>query len=74
MTLKNFISTIFAAAACAFIPSCETPENPVNQEEDKIENGSGDTEKTDEFVILFTNDFHSQIEPLSKEEIGRAHV
>ena len=72
MTLKNFISTIFAAAACAFIPSCETPENPVNQEEDKIENGSGDTEKTDEFVILFTNDFHSQIEPLSKEETYNA--
>jgi 5'-nucleotidase len=72
MTLKNFISTIFAAAACAFIPSCETPENPVNQEEDKIENGSSDTGKTDEFVILFTNDFHSQIEPLSKEETYNA--
>ena len=44
------------------------------------QNGSGDSTGDDnqsghnenEFVILFTNDFHSQIEPLSKEETYNA--
>ena len=53
--------------------------------EGDIENGDGDNgdsndgddeeieeAKEKEFVILFTNDFHSQIEPLSKEETYNA--
>ena len=40
------------------------------------DSGSGDEGSTEpkskEFVILFTNDFHSQIEPLSKEETYNA--
>ena len=34
--------------------------------------GEGTGVKENEFVILFTNDFHSQIEPLSKEETYNA--
>ena len=34
--------------------------------------GDGTGVKENEFVILFTNDFHSQIEPLSKEETYNA--
>lgn len=34
--------------------------------------GSQNVPKESEFVILFTNDFHSQIEPLSKEETYNA--
>jgi 5'-nucleotidase len=41
---------------------------------DEGQPGTGDQEgpKENEFVILFTNDFHSQIEPLSKEETYNA--
>ena len=84
MSLRNIIITIFAVAFCSIIFSCETPDNPIDKEQDKTENetdsetdngtdsGSESTEKADEFVILFTNDFHSQIEPLSKEETYNA--
>ena len=73
MSLRNFIITTLIAGTCSIIPSCDTLEtSPVNKEQDNIENGSGNTEKTDEFVLLFTNDFHSQIEPLSKEETYNA--
>ena len=49
------------------------PPHIVNPES----NGSGtstdeDAAKGKEFVILFTNDFHSQIEPLSKQETNNA--
>ena len=79
MSLRNLIITTFAAA-CGLITSCVAPENPIDKEqvETEIENGgntdtgTGTTEKADEFVILFTNDFHSQIEPLSKEETYNA--
>ena len=79
MSHRNLIITTFAAA-CILITSCETPENPLGKEEEKIEienggntdTGTGTTEKVNEFVILFTNDFHSQIEPLSKEETYNA--
>ena len=49
-----------------------------NQEGDGEQEGDGDQDvgqeelKENEFVILFTNDFHSQIEPLSKEETYNA--
>ena len=54
-------------------------EGDEGSDEDSDENGGGngggneDTEAdNDEFVMLFTNDFHSQIEPLSKEETYNA--
>ena len=40
-------------------------ENPDNGNDGTGDNGSGSQPKVKEFVILFTNDFHSQIEPLS---------
>ena len=55
-----------------------------DQDGDSDQNGDGNQEgngdqdvgqeelKENEFVILFTNDFHSQIEPLSKEETYNA--
>lgn len=45
-------------------------QTPGNGNEDKPGNEEG--VKENEFVILFTNDFHSQIEPLSKEETYNA--
>ena len=54
----------------------ETPEEGSNgennTEEEKPEEQEPDVQKETEFVILFTNDFHSQIEPLSKEETYNA--
>ena len=54
----------------------ETPEEGSNgennTEEEKPDEQEPDVQKETEFVILFTNDFHSQIEPLSKEETYNA--
>ena len=54
----------------------ETPEDGSNgennTEEEKPDEQEPDVQKETEFVILFTNDFHSQIEPLSKEETYNA--
>lgn len=48
-------------------------QTPGSGDEDKPGNGEEPTDtKENEFVILFTNDFHSQIEPLSKEETYNA--
>lgn len=47
-------------------------ENPDNGNDGTGDNGSGSQPKDREFVILFTNDFHSQIEPLSKDETYNA--
>lgn len=80
----SFISAALLVIAGFAVVSCESPE----QQDDSVtrpegdgpgeeENeGSQDSEKPDsgekEFVILFTNDFHSQIEPLSKDETYNA--
>lgn len=48
----------------------ETPEKPDGNEEEEKPKPEEPEEK--EFVILFTNDFHSQIEPLGKEETYNA--
>ena len=72
---------IFAAilglglAACETIDQppgnqTETPEKPDGNEEEEKPKPEEPEEK--EFVILFTNDFHSQIEPLGKEETYNA--
>ena len=52
----------------------ETPEDPGQDDETEDPEGPNEPEeqKKKEFVILFTNDFHSQIEPLSKEETYNA--
>ena len=82
---------IFAAILGLGLAACETidqpsgnqtgtPEKPDGNEEEEKPKPEEPEEK--EFVILFTNDFHSQIEPLGKQEtynadkgeIGRAHV
>lgn len=47
-----------------------TPEKPDGNEEEEKPKPEEPEEK--EFVILFTNDFHSQIEPISKEETYNA--
>ena len=49
-------------------------EKPDNSGTEDDQNGGGEQGGDDnkEFVILFTNDFHSQIEPLSKEETYNA--
>ena len=85
MRLKD-LSAVFAAMYIAVFTigavSCEGPKIDTEME------GSGDTEsdgqlpdrepeapdapRDKEFVILFTNDFHSQIEPLSKDETYNA--
>lgn len=75
MSLRNLIITTLIAGTCSIISSCDTLETPpASTEPDNTgsETESGNTEKADEFVILFTNDFHSQIEPLSKEETYNA--
>lgn len=48
----------------------ETPEKPDGNEEEEKPKPEEPEEK--EFVILFTNDFHSQIEPISKDETYNA--
>ena len=64
MSLRNLIITTLIAGTCSIIASCDTLETPpASTEPDNTgsETESGNTEKADEFVILFTNDFHSQI-------------
>ena len=54
----------------------ESPEGSGKPEDEQKPSEPGTEEpagpKENEFVILFTNDFHSQIEPLSKEETYNA--
>lgn len=54
----------------------EKPDGPINSgsssENRPGDTGSPETPQEKEFVILFTNDFHSQIEPLSKNETYNA--
>ena len=52
----------------------DEPEDPEQDDGTDDPEGSDEPEeqKKKEFVILFTNDFHSQIEPLSKEETYNA--
>ena len=77
----SIAAAIFAAASCDLLGDVieDFKENitsglPDNSEEDG--SGTADQESKEpvpgEFVILFTNDFHSQIEPLSKEETYNA--
>ena len=74
MTMKRFRIWVLAVLL-GLVPfvGCERPDVPG----DKVENPNGSDSgliqpQGKEFVILFTNDFHSQIEPLSKEETYNA--
>ena len=60
-------------------PGTENPDGGSSQDKPGTGDNSGDDDcpnppepQEKEFVILFTNDFHSQIEPLSKEETYNA--
>ena len=57
-------------------PGTGNEQKPGTGDQEGPGNGDGTGEgtgvKENEFVILFTNDFHSQIEPLSKEETYNA--
>jgi len=67
--MKVLHSILLAVFISLFLTGCEKPEAPQQpQKPSEPENPSEPSEPKDrEFVILFTNDFHSQIEPLSKE-------
>lgn len=84
ITLIFIAALTFFIAGCED-PIAQYPDNLGNTEspegsgkpEDEQKPGEPGTEepagpKENEFVILFTNDFHSQIEPLSKEETYNA--
>ena len=82
MTMKRFRIWVLAVLL-GLVPfaGCERPdvpgdktEKPDNSGTEDDQNGGGEQGGDDnkEFVILFTNDFHSQIEPLSKEETYNA--
>ena len=82
MTMKKFRIWVLAVLL-GLVPfaGCEKPdvpgdktEKPDNSGTEDDQNGGGEQGGDDnkEFVILFTNDFHSQIEPLSKEETYNA--
>lgn len=75
--MKALHSILLAIFVGLFMIGCEKPEAPQQpQKPSEPENPSEPSKPSEpkdrEFVILFTNDFHSQIEPLSKEETYNA--
>lgn len=77
-TIKNLLTSLIIFFTGISLFSCVQgirPDPPVFEEEkeDEKENEVVKPEN-DEFVILFTNDFHSQIEPISKEETYNADM
>ena len=77
---RQLISAIVICIMAMNFAGCENQfgDNPTNtQKPGSGDEGSGNEggqvePKENEFVILFTNDFHSQIEPLSKQETNNA--
>ena len=70
--MKHIIPLLFVLVA--FV-CCDVSENlrPTGQKpEPEPETGLPEKAESDEFVILFTNDIHSQIEPISKDETYNA--
>ena len=68
--MKRLLSLFCFALLCLCWISCEEqPFDPDRKDEGVDEQPAV---KSDEFVILFTNDFHSQIEPLGQEETYNA--
>ena len=80
----KMLKTIAAVLCCAFVSlacvSCDGNWDgldlglhaPDYSEDDGKDDSKEPAVTKDEFVILFTNDFHSQIEPLSQEETYNA--
>ena len=75
LTTAAFAAAMMAATSCELLSpqtpqtpqTSETPENPEDPEPEKPQEP-----QDKEFVMLFTNDFHSQIEPVSKDETYNA--
>ena len=86
ISFRNFWAWALVALACLCFYSYELLgpvtggngsirdeiEEGVGGEVDEGADGGEDVVKPDEFVMLFTNDFHSQFEPLSKDETYNA--
>ena len=85
--LKKYISAILIVLLASGFVGCDEKlggdriETPNTDGDNEGQNGNEDQNGNEnnppepqekEFVILFTNDFHSQIEPLSKEETYNA--
>jgi 5'-nucleotidase len=80
MKTRNIISALTIILAGIYFTSCDPIEQDRPEEDQKQETTDPDTSEpedndkeedntqadNDEFVILFTNDFHSQIEPTDK--------
>lgn len=65
-------SILNLAFLCSLICSCDQIKNIISPEDDTSAIDKEEANKPEpnpgEFVILFTNDFHSQIEPISKDD------
>lgn len=76
--LHNLITALLAMCAGMYITSCENAVLPdiddvIDTEEETVEETEEEEEsesdtKGGEFVLLFTNDFHSQVEPIDKRD------
>ena len=78
--LKYLFLVVLAMMATGIFQSCEilgmlddivkVPEGENGNEETPKEEEDGVVKDNDDFVILFTNDFHSQIEPTDDDRGG----
>lgn len=78
--LKYLLLVVLAMMATGIFQSCEilgmlddivkVPEGEDGNEETPKEEDDGVVKDNDDFVILFTNDFHSQIEPTDDDRGG----
>ncbi|MDY5356585.1 MAG: bifunctional UDP-sugar hydrolase/5'-nucleotidase [Candidatus Cryptobacteroides sp.] len=65
--LLSFFLIFLSVLSCQDFLNLGNQNNQVNKPEDNPEEKPGDKPGDREFVLLFTNDFHSQIEPTSKD-------
>lgn len=70
--MHKFIHLLIIVAGFCF--SACTPDIVPDREAEDPEVEQPVINETNEFVILFTNDFHSQIEPISKDETYNADM
>lgn len=64
LRLERIYSIIFLITVLLSVPSCENVEKTGNDMSNETESVNVPEKKGGEFVILFTNDFHSQIDPI----------
>lgn len=71
-----FVSSLLTTFSCANLWSVKVEDENVIQkpesEDTEDSDESDDAVSSKEFVILFTNDFHSQIEPIGKDDTYNA--